>query len=149
MRRKLKIANRKSQTCPERSRRIANRFAGFTLTEVIVASTLLILAIVPILKALTTAHVSTTIIERRTHSLILAQAKLDEIKARSIYNYGSTFTETNSSLDGSYLGNVEDSSVSSNLRKITVTVGYDLNGNSNLADDEIEVTLATYIAKRW
>ena len=149
MRRKLKIANRKSQTCPERSRRIANRFAGFTLTEVIVASTLLILAIVPILKALTTAHVSTTIIERRTHNLILAQAKLDEIKARSIYNYGSTFTETNSSLDGSYLGNVEDSSVSSNLRKITVTVGYDLNGDSNLADDEIEVTLATYIARRW
>ena len=141
MRRKLKIANRKSQ--------IANRFAGFTLTEVIVASTLLILAIVPILKALTTAHVSTTIIERRTHSLILAQAKLDEIKARSIYNYGSTFTETNSSLDGSYLGNVEDSSVSSNLREITVTVGYDLNSDSNLADDEIEVTLATYIARRW
>jgi len=114
-----------------------------------VASTLLILAIVSILKALTTVHVSTTIIERRTHSLILAQAKLDEIKARSIYNYGSTFTETNSSLDGSYLGNVEDSSVSSNLRKITVTVGYDLNSDSNLADDEIEVTLATYIARRW
>jgi len=122
---------------------------GFTLTEVIVASTLLILAIVPILKALTAAHISTTIIERRTYSLILAQAKLDEIRARSIYNYGSTFTETNSSLDGSYLGNVEDSSVGSNLRKITVTVGYDLNGDSNLADDEIEVTLATYIARRW
>ena len=113
------------------------------------ASTLLIVAIVPILKALTTAHVSTTIIERRTHSLILAQAKLDEIKARSIYNYDSTFAETNSSLDGLYLGSVVDNLVNHNLRKITVTVGYDLNGDSNLTDDEIEVTLATYIARRW
>lgn len=150
MRRKLKIANRTNKLSIYDCRlSIENRKSGFTLTEVIVASTLLILAIVPILKALTSVHVTSTIIEHRTHSLILAQAKLDDIKARSIYNYDSTFTETNSSLDGSYLGNVEDSPVSSNLRKITVTVGYDLNGDGNLADDEIEVTLATYIARRW
>jgi len=141
MRRILKIANRKSQ--------IANRFMGFTLTEVIVASTLLILAIVPILKALTSAHVTSTIIEHRTNSLILAQAKLDEIKARSIYNYGSTFTETSSSLDDLYLGSVVDSPINPNLRKITVTVGYDLNGDSNLVDDEVEVTLSTLLARRW
>lgn len=113
------------------------------------ASTLLILAMVPILKALTIAYVSTAIIEHRTHSLVLAVALLDEIRARSIYNYDSIFTQTSSPLDGSYLGSVADSSVSSNLRKITVSVGYDLNGNSNLTDDEIEVTLATLIARRW
>ena len=61
--------------------------AGFTLTEVVVASALLIVAISPILKALTSAHLNTTIIEHKTRSLTLAQAKLDEIKARSIYNY--------------------------------------------------------------
>ena len=122
---------------------------GFTLTEVIVASALLIVAMVPILKALTTAQGMSTIIEHRTRSLILAQAKLDDIKARSIYNYDGTFSETNASLDGSYLGNVVDSPVNSNLREITVMVGYDLNGDSNLSDDEIEVTLATYIARRW
>jgi len=122
---------------------------GFTLTEVVVASAILIIAIVPILRALTSAHVSTTIIEHRTHSLILAQAKLDEIKARSIYHYGDNFTENNLSLDGSYLCNVEDSFISSDLRKITVPVGYDLNGNSTLETDEIEVTLATLVARRW
>ena len=122
---------------------------GFTLTEVVIASTLLIIAIVPILRALTTAQVSTRIIEHRTHSLILAQAKLDEIKARSVYHYGDTFVETNSSLEGSYLCNVEDSSVNANLRKITVSVGYDLNGNSTLEADEIEITLATLVARRW
>jgi len=122
---------------------------GFTLTEVVVASAILIIAIVPILKALTSAHVSTTIIEHRTHSLTLAQAKLDEIRARSIYHYSDSFTETNSSLDGPYLCNVDDSFVSDNLRTITVSVGYDLNGNSTLETEEIEVTLATLVARRW
>jgi len=157
MRRKLRTEDRKRKA-EDRKQRIVvcplssvfrHLNSGFTLTEVVVASTLLILAIVPILKALTSAHVTSTIIERRTHSLILAQAKLDEIKARSIYNYGSTFTETSASLDGLYLGSVVDSPVNLNLRKITVMVGYDLNGDSNLADDEIEVTLATMIARRW
>ena len=126
-----------------------NRAAGFTLTEVVVASTLLAVAIVPILKALTTAHLNTAIIERRTRSLVLAESKLDEIKARSIYSYGDTFAEADSALDGSYLGSVEDVTISSNLRKITVSVGYDLNGNNNLDTDEIEVTLTTLVARRW
>jgi len=129
--------------------KIGNRSAGFTLTEVVVASAILIIAIVPILRALTSAHVSTTIIEHRTHSLILAQAKLDEIRARSVYHYSDSFTETNSSLDGPYLCNVDDSFVSDNLRTITVSVGYDLNGNSTLETEEIEVTLATLVARRW
>ena len=122
---------------------------GFTLTEVIVAATLLIIVIVPILRALTIAHVSSRIIEHRTHSLILAQAKLDEIKARSVYHYSDTFVETNSSIEGSYLCNVEDTTINSNLRRITVLVGGDLNGDSTLEADEIEITLATLIARRW
>ena len=128
---------------------IENRESGFTLTEVVVASSLLIIAMVPILKALTGAFVTTRVIEHRTHSLTLAQAKLEEIKACSIYHYGDDFTENNSSVDDSYRCNVDDSTVSSNLRKITVSVGYDLNGSSTLETDEIEVTLATLVARRW
>lgn len=122
---------------------------GLTLTEVVIASALLAIAIVPILKALTMAHVTSTIIEHRTRSLTLAQAKLDEIKARSIYNYGSSFTETNTVLEGLFLCNVEDTSVSADLREITVSVGQDENGNSVLDTDEIEITLSTLIARRW
>ena len=84
---------------------------GFTLTEVVIASSLLIIAMVPILKALTSAHVTSAIIERKTRSQTLVQAKLDEIKARSVYHYSDTYAETNSSLEGSYLCNVADSSV--------------------------------------
>ncbi len=35
------------------------------------------------------------------------------------------------------------------LRKIIVSIGYDNNGNGTLLSDEVEVTLATYIARRW
>jgi hypothetical protein len=106
---------------------------------------------VPILKALTSAHVSTAFIEYKTRSLTLAQAKLDEIKARSIYDYtngGASFAESNTSLDGSYRCNVTDNS-GDPLKTITVSVGYDVNGDSTLATDEIEVTLATLLARRW
>jgi len=123
--------------------------AGLTLTEVVVASALLIIAIVPILKALTSAHVTSTIIERKSRSLTLAQAKLDEIRARSIYNYSSTFTESSTSLDGPYLCSVVDTSGGSNLRTIEISVGYDLNNNNELELDEVEVTLATLVARRW
>ncbi len=122
---------------------------GFTLTETVVASALLIIAVVPILKALTTAHLNTGIIERKTRSLTLAQTKLDDIKARSIYNYDDDFEENNSSLDGLYLCNVDDASTGTNLRTITVSVGYDLDGDDVLTSDEILVTLKTLLARRW
>ncbi|MBC8471556.1 MAG: prepilin-type N-terminal cleavage/methylation domain-containing protein [Planctomycetes bacterium] len=122
---------------------------GFTLAEVVIASSILAIAIIPILKALTSANVTSSMIERKTNSLILAQGKLDEIKARSIYDYSSSFAEINSSIEGSYLCNVADSSVNANLRQITVSVGEDLNGNSTLNAGEIEITLSTLVAKRF
>jgi hypothetical protein len=122
---------------------------GFTLTEVVVASGLLIIAIVPMLRALTSAHTGTVTIERKTRSVTLAAAKLDKIKAQSIYHYSDSFTETNLSLDGSYLCNVADVPSSPRLRRITVSVGYDVDGNNILQPGEIEVILTTLVAQRW
>jgi Tfp pilus assembly protein PilV len=119
------------------------------LTEVIIASTLLVFAMVPILKALTIAQVTNTVIEHRTCSLILAQAKLDEIRARSIHDYAGTVATTSASLDGPYLCTVTDTVESTNLRKITVAVGYDLNADGSLGADEIQIRLATLMARRW
>lgn len=141
MHRELKIVNRKS--------RIANRYKGLILTEVVMASALLLIVMVPILKALTSAQVCSAIIERKTRSLMLAQAKLDDIKARSIYSYGSSFTEANTPVDGSYLCTVSDSGAASDLRQITVEVGYDLDGSNTLNAQEVDVTLATLVARRW
>lgn len=113
------------------------------------ALALLIIAMVPILNALTNSYLSTTTIEHSTRSLMLAQAKLDEIKARSIYHYSSSYTESNTSLDSSYLCSVSDTGSGSDLRTITISVGFDLNGDSILASDEIEITLSTRLANRW
>jgi Tfp pilus assembly protein PilV len=144
MHRKLKIKNRKSK--------ITNRSEGFTLTEVAVASALLVIVMVPILKGIATAHLNTAIIEHKSRSLILAQAKLDDIKARSIYHYSDSYTATNLLLDVNsphYLCNVSDSGSGGNLRTITVSVGFDLNGDGVLASNEILVTLSTQLARRW
>lgn len=126
-----------------------SRRSGFTLTEVVVASTLLIVAMVPILKGLTAAHLNSTKIERKTRSLTLAQAKLDDIKARAIYNYASSYTEVNTELETNYLCTVKDSAIGTDLRQIAVTVGFDTNGNGSLGGGETTVVLETQIAKRW
>ena len=123
--------------------------AGFTITEVVVASSLLVVAMVPILKALTAAHLNSTIIERKTRSLSLAQAKLDDIKVRSIYDYTSSYAVSNLALDGDYLCNVADTGSASDIRTVTVDVGLDLDDNSVLAAGEVSVSLDTMLAKRW
>ncbi len=133
----------------KRGRRVKKRAGGFTLTEVVVASTLLIVAIVPILKALTGSYLASTLIERKTSSFFLSQAKLDEIKARSIYDYASSFDETNTSLGDSYFCTVKDVAVHADLRVITIIVGYDTDSDNTLDGDEVLVTIVTQLARRW
>lgn len=124
----------------------------FTLIEVVIASLLLTIAMVPILKGLTASHMMSQTIEYKTQSLVHARAKLDWIKAETIYNFDTDFTEQSSVIEGEYLVSVDDDDVvppSDNLRQIDVLVGYDRNHNQDLEDDEVEVTLSTMIARRW
>ena len=89
--------------------RTKKRSAGLTLIEVVASSILLVVVMIPILKCLTISHITSIKIEHKTFSLILAQGKLDQIKVHAIYDYtnsGATFTESNVSLDGSYLSMV-------------------------------------------
>lgn len=126
----------------------ACRRAGVTLTETVVASTLLVLSLIPLLKALTVAQVMDRVIERRSWSLMLAQAELDRIRAQSVYDYDRDFNATSAPLDGTYLCCVVDNRDTS-LRMVTVSVGLDCNGDNILSSDEIEVTLCTCLARRW
>ena len=112
------------------------------------ASALLVAAIAPILKALTMAHYSSSRIEQKTLSLTLAQTKLDEIKARSIYNYTYNYAESNVSLTGSYLCTVTDTPAGANLKRIAVSVGHDANGDTSLGGGEVLVLLETLLARR-
>ena len=136
---------------PAKKRKLNNKyhFTGFTLSEVIIALALLIVAIVPVLKALTFVHLNSTLVERRTKNMLLAQAKLDDIKARSIYNYSGSFSGNDTVLEGSYLCNVSDTGSGTDLRTITISAGFDTDGDTTLDADEIKVTLSTYLANRW
>jgi Tfp pilus assembly protein PilV len=121
---------------------------GITLTEVLIASLLLISATVPILKALTSAQTASTNIERKTNSLILARAQIEAIRTRAVYSYSNSYSADSINLGASYLCNIIDMEVNSNLRQITVSVGYDENGSRTLSGDEIRITLNTLIARR-
>ena len=127
------------------------RHKGLSIIEVAMASVLLIVAMVPILKSLTKANMLSSSVERKTQCLVLAQGKLDDIRARSIYNFGSagSFAASNIVLSGSYLCNVAESSAGTDLKQITVSVGYDDNHNGSLTGDKIEVALTTCFARRW
>jgi hypothetical protein len=127
------------------------RHKGLSILEVAMASVLLIVALVPILRSLTKANILSSELERKTQSLVLAQGKLDDIRARTIYSFGSSgsYTASNVVLSGSYLCNVTDSLVSTNLKQITVSAGYDDNGNAALSSGEVQVILTTYFANRW
>jgi len=124
---------------------------GLSIIEVAMASALLIIAMIPILKSLTRANMMSNDLETKTQCLILAKGILDDIRARSIYNFGSSgsFTANNVVLNGSYLCNIIDNEISTDLKQITASVGRDENGNGTLSSDELEVSLTTCFAKRW
>ena len=120
---------------------------GMTLTEVVVGSALLVLAVVPLLRALATAQRVGVTVEQKTQSLILAEAKLEELRARSIHHYDSSFNEASQALAESYLCTVADDS-DPTLRLVTVSVGHDANADGYLAETEIAVCLSSYLARR-
>ncbi len=124
------------------------RLAGVTLTEVIVASALLVISIIPLLRALTIAQMTDRAVERKSWSLMLAQAELDRIRDRSVYGYDHDFNATSSPLCSGYLCSVADDR-DPGLRTVTVFVGADRNGDGILSSEEIEVRLGTRLARRW
>jgi Tfp pilus assembly protein PilV len=124
------------------------RRTALTLPEVIVAASLLLIALVPILKALTQVNMNAVTIERKTQCLCLAQAKLNKIQADSIYNFAGAVTLNNEVLSGSYLCNTTVTT-SGTLKTVKVDVGLDLNSDSVLAAGEIVITLQTQVAQRW
>lgn len=130
-----------------RGQRLRHVRRGVTLTEVVIASALLAVAVVPVLRALTSAQAMGTVVERKTQSVILAQGTLDEIRASAFHQYDTAFGKNSEPLVGAYLCTVTDNQ-HPDLRLITVAVGFDVNSDGYLAEDEVDVILATYIAKR-
>lgn len=125
-----------------------SRRSGVTLAEAVVASSLLLLSLVPLLKALTATHAMDRAVERKSWSLLLAQRELERIRARCLYRYDESCRANSQVLWDGYLGTVTDDE-HAELRTITVAVGFDRDRNGTLATEEIEVSLSTCLARRW
>lgn len=124
-----------------------NRRQGMTFTEVLVATLILSLAMVPILQAMTNTHRYSRMIEKKTKCLIYAQNQMEELRARAIEDYDSSWSASSQSAGGGYLYNIAASSDAS-LRTVTVTCGFDENQNLSLDSGEILVCLRTLIANQ-
>lgn len=119
---------------------------GLTLTEVVVASALLVMSVVPLLKALTLAQVQDRAIERKSWSLLLAQQQVEGIRARCLRHYDASYRVDSQALREGYLCTVADDE-HPRLRTVTVSVGLDQNGDGLLSTSEVEVNLSTRLAR--
>lgn len=123
------------------------RRSGVTLAEAVVASALLLIAIVPLLKALTAAQVMDRVVERKSWSLMLAQRELERVRAQCLYHYDESCRRTSAVVQDGYLCTVADDGDSA-LRMIAVSVGFDADGDGALSSGEIAVRLCTRVARR-
>lgn len=120
--------------------------AGMTFTEVLVATAILAFAMVPILKAMAGVHMNSSKMEKKNKSLMIAQNQIEQLRARAIADFGSSWSAPNQSSGGGYLYSVSAGSGSS-LRTVTVTAGFDENQNLLLDSTEVLASLRTLIAK--
>lgn len=119
---------------------------GFTLTEVLASVVLMAIALVPVLKAHIAAQVLGTKAERMTPGLSFAVKKMEEIHAAALTSFSTDFSTSSEVISTGYLCTVQDGQESATLKSIKVLVGYDIDGDSFLDSEEVDVVLNTQIA---
>lgn len=121
---------------------------GFTFVEVLASVLLITGAVVPLI-TFSADSLSTSIeIERKVRSMLLAEAEMEKIKNVLRKSFDTDFTAWSGDLGNDYLAERTSSDVSSTLKVIGVSVGYDVNKNGSLDSSEIMVTLTTQYAER-
>ncbi len=121
---------------------------GFTLVEVLASVLLLTGTIVPFIMYAADSLAMSLEIERKVKSTLLAEAEMEKIKNTLRKSFETDFAAWPSNLGDGYLAGRTATDVSSTLKVIEVSVGYDANGNGTLGSEEIMVTLTTQNAKR-
>lgn len=121
---------------------------GFTFIEVIASVLLLAVIIVPFIQYAADNLTMSLEIERRVTSNLLAEVEMEKIKNVLRKSFETDFTAWSSSLGNNYFASRTSTDVSSTLKIVEVSVGYDTDKNSSLGTDEITVTLTTKYAKR-
>ncbi len=121
---------------------------GFTFVEVLASVLLLAGTIVPFIQYAADNIAMSMEIERRVKSNLLAEVEMEKIKNVLRKSFETDFTVWSPNLGNNYLVGRTSADVSSTLKIIGVSVGYDADKNGSLGTDEIMVTLTTQYAER-
>jgi len=121
---------------------------GFTFVEVLASVLILAGTIVPLITFTADSLATSLEIERKVKSTLLAEGEMEKIKNVLRKSFETDFTAWSSSLGDNFLVTRTSMDVSSTLKIIGVSVGYDADKNGSLGTDEIMVTLTTQYAKR-
>ena len=121
---------------------------AFTLVEVLASVLILGGTIITIIKCSADGLAATLEIERRTKSTLLAEGEMERIKNALRKSFDTDFTAWPSALGGNFFANRTVTDVSTTLKIIEVSVGYDTNSDGTLGIDEIMVTVTTQNVSR-
>jgi len=113
--------------------------------EVLIASALLAVALVPIFQVLTRGMTLARDVQLRTTAAFLAEKEMETALATAVGDFGIDLTKSSEDLGDGYLVTVNG--VDEKLRKtFSVQVGWDTDGDGTLDGDEVLVTFATRAA---
>lgn len=121
---------------------------AFTLVEVLAATIILAGIIVTLILHDADGLLTSLKIERRVKSTLLAEREIEKIKSTLRKSFDTDFTAWPSSVGDNYLADRTATDLSSTLKVVEVSVGYDADSNGTLGTDEIMVMLTTQIAER-
>ena len=125
------------------------KIKGFTLVEVLASALILAGTTVVLITYAANSLKMSMKIEQMVKSILLAEGEMEKIKNTLYKSFDTDFTVWPSGLGGSYFAGRSLTTVSSTLKIIGVSVGYDTNKNGSLGADEIIVTYKTQYAKRY
>lgn len=121
---------------------------GFTLVEVLASVIILAGTIVTIIMYTADGLAASKQMEQRTRSTLLAEREIEKIKNTLRKSFETDFTAWPNTLEGNYLASRTATDLSSTLKTIEVSVGYDTSGDGTLGTDEIMITVATKNVRR-
>ena len=121
---------------------------GFTFVEVLASVVILTGAVVPLITFSADSLATSLEIERKVKSVLLAEGEMEKIKNVLRESFDTDFTAWSGDLGNNYLAARTSTDVSSTLKIIEVSVGYDTNKDGSLGTDEIIVTFTTQYADR-
>jgi len=115
-----------------------------SLVEVLMASVLLLVAAVPITRAILEGATLSREVELRTRATLLAQRLMEAAMASAADNFGADSGSTEQDLGNRFVGK-KVSVVTGLTKTITVQVGWDRDANGQLAAGEVLATFGAVV----